>query len=103
MPDIVITMVAIQGSARTLGSKNHRTGSAATPRKAVNTIRTVGSLSWKYLSTRNLSMWVETAQKSGPEKVYRSPISSLAPAQIDVGRAQLSLPLAQARGVRHSN
>ena len=33
-----------------------------------NTIKTVVSLSWKYLSTRNLSMWVDTAHSNGPEK-----------------------------------
>src|SRR5579872_6476131 len=68
MPETVITIVASQGSARTLGSNSQMTGSTATPRRAVNTISTVVSLWRKYLSTRNLSMWVDTAHKSGPEK-----------------------------------
>src|ERR1700744_717498 len=75
MPETVITTVASQGSASTLGSNSQITGSASTPRKAVNTIRTVVSLSWKYLSTRNLSMWVETAHKSGPEKAKSNHIN----------------------------
>src|SRR5690349_24931731 len=74
MPDKVMTIVAVRGRPKTLGSKSQMTGSAITPNRAVNTIKTAVSLSRKYLSTRNLSMWVETAHKIGPEKAYRSHI-----------------------------
>src|SRR5689334_16214403 len=72
MPDSVMTAMAVQDSAITLGSNSQIGGSANTPKRAVNTIRTAVSLSRKYLSTRNLSIWVETAQQSGPEKAYNS-------------------------------
>ena len=68
MPETVITAVAVQGNANTAGSNNQRTGRAKTPNKAVKTISTAVSLCRKYLSTRNLSMWVETAHSTGPEK-----------------------------------
>src|SRR4051812_23420434 len=68
MPDKVMTAVATKDSARTLGSKNQMAGSAITPSRAVNTISTAVSLCRKYLSTRNLSIWVETAHRTGPEK-----------------------------------
>src|SRR5215469_3707804 len=77
MPDSVITAVAVQDSASTLGSNSQIKGSAITPKRAVNTIRTAVSLSRKYLSTRNLSIWVETAHISGPEKAKASHISAL--------------------------
>src|SRR3954468_7478816 len=79
MPDKVMTMVAVKDSARTLGSKNQMTGSAITPNRAVNTIKTAVSLSRKYLSTRNLSMWVEMAHMTGPEKAKSNHIEPLRP------------------------
>src|SRR6266704_1597627 len=60
-PDTVITPVAGQARARTCGLNSQIAGRAITPRKAVNTISTAVSLCRKYLSTRNLSMWVENA------------------------------------------
>src|SRR5436853_6969228 len=76
MPETVITAVASHGKASTLGSNSQMTGSATTPRKAVNTISTAVSLWRKYLSTRNLSMWVETAHNRGPEKAKSSHIKA---------------------------
>src|ERR1700733_548023 len=66
MPETVITAIAKRGRERTRGSKSQITGSANTPTSAVKTIKTAVSLSWKYLSTRYLSIWVEMAQDSGP-------------------------------------
>src|SRR5438270_10241593 len=66
MPESVITAIAERGRERTRGSKSQMTGSATTATTAVKTIKTAVSLSWKYLSTRYLSMWVEMAQESGP-------------------------------------
>src|SRR5882672_8610907 len=66
MPETVITAIAESGRERTRGSKSQMTGSANTATTAVKTIKTAVSLSWKYLSTRYLSMWVEIAQESGP-------------------------------------
>src|SRR5258708_25364886 len=66
MPKTVKTAMAVRGRERTRGSKSQMTGSANTATTAVKTIKTAVSLSWKYLSTRYLSMWVEMAQESGP-------------------------------------
>src|SRR5258706_12210706 len=66
MPETVMTAIAESGRERTRGSKSQMTGSANTATTAVKTIKTAVSLSWKYLSTRYLSMWVEMAQESGP-------------------------------------
>src|SRR5215472_5372887 len=66
MPENVITAIAASGREKTLGSKSQMTGSASTPTIAVKTINTAVSLSWKYLSTRYLSMWVEIAHDNGP-------------------------------------
>src|SRR6266550_8567457 len=66
MPDTVMTAIAERGRERTRGSKNQMRGSANTATTAVKTIKTAVSLSWKYLSTRYLSMWVEIAHESGP-------------------------------------
>src|SRR3954469_10155078 len=84
MPESVITPIASGESCRTLGSKAQITGRAKSPRKAVKTISTAVSLCRKYLSTRYLSMWVESAHISGPEKaksshmIYDSPASASA-------------------------
>src|SRR5579872_5466806 len=74
MPDTVITPVASHGSASTLGCSSQIKGRAKTPKKAVKTISTAVSLCRKYLSTRNLSIWVETAHNNGPEKAKSSHI-----------------------------
>src|SRR6266700_7074806 len=66
MPETVITAIAERGRERTRGTKSQSTGNANTATTAVKTIKTAVSLSWKYLSTRYLSMWVEMAQESGP-------------------------------------
>src|SRR5258705_12195349 len=66
MPETVITAIAERGRERTRGSKSQMRGSANTATNAVKTIKTAVSLSWKYLSTRYLSMWVEIAQERGP-------------------------------------
>src|SRR5712671_4502431 len=66
MPETVITAIPERGRERTRGSKSQMMGSANTATTAVKTIKTAVSLSWKYLSTRYLSMWVEMAQESGP-------------------------------------
>jgi hypothetical protein len=64
-----MTPVASQDRASTLGFKPPDDGeSAMMPNRAVNTISTAVSLCRKYLSTRNLSMWVEPAHMIGPEK-----------------------------------
>src|SRR5882672_4790512 len=72
MPDTVITAIAERGRERTRGSKSQMRGSANTPMTAVKTIKTAVSLSWKYLSTRYLSIWVEIAQDSGPRIANRN-------------------------------
>src|SRR3979409_1452463 len=66
MPETVITAIAESGRGIRRASKSQMTGSANTATTAVKTIKTAVSLSWKYLSTRYLSMWVEMAQESGP-------------------------------------
>ena len=58
--------MAGSGKERTRGLKKPMKGSASTATTAVKTIKTAVSLSRKYFSTRYLSMWVETAQDSGP-------------------------------------
>src|SRR5258706_11427364 len=66
MKKSVRTTMAKGGRKKTRVKKSKMTGSANTPTTAVKTIKTAVSLSWKYLSTRYLSMWVEMAQESGP-------------------------------------
>src|SRR3954464_2349518 len=80
MPESVITPIASGESCRTFGSKAQITGRARSPRKAVKTISTAVSLCRKYLSTRYLSMWVESAHISGPEKANNSHIFVTPPA-----------------------
>ena len=52
----------------TCGAKNQMNGSVSNPISAVNMRRTATLLFLKYFSTRYLSKWVETAQRTGPEK-----------------------------------
>jgi len=47
-------------------------GSVSNPISAVNMRRTATLLFLKYFSTRYLSKWVETAQRTGPEKAKAS-------------------------------
>src|SRR3954468_19767457 len=97
MPESVITPIARGESCSTFGSNAQMTGRAKTPRKAVNTISTAVSLCRKYLSTRYLSIWVETAHKSGPEKAKSShmPVFSHAPQAAPIA-------LVLARGTRQA-
>src|SRR5579883_674849 len=80
MPDPVMTAMARLERLITLGANHQMTGSARTPKKAVKTISTAVSLCRKYLSTRYLSIWVDMAQRTGPEKAKTSHIrKTLAP------------------------
>src|SRR5664280_1103469 len=56
----------------TCGAKNQMNGSVSNPISAVNMRRTATLLFLKYFSTRYLSKWVETAQRTGPEKAKAS-------------------------------
>src|ERR1700750_2699560 len=62
------------------------TGRAMTPSRAVKTISTAVSLCRKYLSTRYLSMWVEMAQRIGPEKAKGRDMNYDLPGTALVGR-----------------
>src|SRR5438128_9225613 len=97
MPDSVMTPAAVQESAITLGSNNQIGGSAITPNRAVKTISTAVSLSRKYLSTRNLSIWVETAQHSGPEKAKANHMEPLRPLPALAGTGRLARLYARLR------
>src|SRR5215469_10621376 len=71
-PEEAMRAALAPSSASTPGASTAMTGSARKPMSAVKMSRTAALLSLKYFSTRYLSMWVEIAHRTGPEKAKTS-------------------------------